>query len=125
MKKYLLVALFIIFFGGIANMFLWMIVSYFDHLGVFKKEESLAILIFSIMYSLLPVFASLILIGFVEKVKGNKFIWWIHCIPLVIFMGLLIYWKSYFGMLSLSFYYLLGVLVYWQLIYKTRLKSNE
>jgi|GEM_PF-2120900 len=125
MKKYFLVATFIIIFGGIANTLLWIITSYFVQLGLFKREVSIGILFFSVMYSIVPVLVSMFLIGQVEKAYGNKFIWWIHSIPFVVFLSLLIYWKSYFGMISLSVYYLIGIILYYRLVYKTLVVSAE
>jgi hypothetical protein len=115
----------IVLLGGISNCILWL----FEALCFSPVTQPLdgiyVILLLSCGLSVIPVFLSLTLIGLVEKTNGYKFIWWIHAIPLVIFMALLIYWKSYFGLISLSLYYVLGAYSYWKLIHKPRLLSNQ
>jgi hypothetical protein len=115
----------IVLLGGISNGIIWLLDSSFLSPLTQILDEFFGLLLLTWALSLLPIFLSLILIAFVEIQQGDKFVWWIHCIPFLLWTSLLVYWKSYFGLISLSLYYVLGAYSYWKLIYKPRLLSNQ
>ncbi len=122
MKRYWIVGLLIILLGGVSNTILWNISSLFKISNTFHFRDSFGILLFSIYYSAIPVLLSLLLIGFVEKSKDNRFIWWVHLLPLSMFLFFTP--RGYYGAVSLFFYYLIGSVTYYLLIHKPRKSAS-